>query len=324
MEGRQRVRNWRSLQLFAGCAFVPAAIFFLSKVLLAGIQDCNIPFASLPTRETVDLALGAAGRFVWFAAVLVTFSVGVYAMFLFIARIRLRPRAQWIEAGVLFLLVFTPVVLVLNVFGFPKNYECIGEQLFINSLLDIPLAEWLDFLPSLLALVDGVEGVVAAAAGLIVLGAAAIVHHEVDERDSIGKLHEKFETLRSYLYLGALLMVTGLMALRGFFFVPKPYLADHEVAAYEAMVDALLVYQGSVYVLMLAAMFGLPYVFLSQRARGLAEGITVLQDGHAARRAWLEQNGLKTKLNDLIAQMVAILSPLLAGPMGGLIDAVIV
>lgn len=317
--------------MVAVCAFAPLLVFAIGKYAFVVLRVCDLGFAYTPMVHGDGLshaniilnAQEAAARYTWLSSVMVMITVCLLCVTYFLIRFQVHKtpeRSVWTwRTAIAALAVFGGLQFI---FMPKKNYVCLADELFTNTIGSIPfMGEPLR--ESLVLITSTTELIAALAAVAISLGAALLLWGRDDgEHEVVDSLAEKFAVLRNYLYLGALLLVTGLMALRYFFFWPQAFISSNMQSAYAEQVNAMLTYQGAVYVLMLAVLFGIPHSILAHRARQLAANSVAGEEGFTAHRQWLEDKKLNAKVSDQLTQMIAILSPLLAGPFGSVLQTV--
>lgn len=124
------------------------------------------------------------------------------------------------------------------------------------------------------------------------------------------QLAKGMKSLNSILYAGTLILVVGIVFEKAllqwaFTFTSRE---EHMVKAAESFSAALLAYDGGFYTLLLAALY-LPAAFLLRR-----QGAELVDHDSKA----LEKYGLNFSFTESLPRMLAILGPLLAGPVGEL------
>jgi hypothetical protein len=147
-------------------------------------------------------------------------------------------------------------------------------------------------------------------AGLLLSLTVCAVLFELRKTRDLKELGKGMMSLNSILYASTLILIVGILfekALLQWVFTVTSR-DEHTIKAAESFSAALLAYDGGFYTLLLAALY-LPAAFVLRR-RG-AE--LVAHDPKA-----LEKYGLNFSFTESLPRMLAILGPLLAGPVGEL------
>jgi hypothetical protein len=150
------------------------------------------------------------------------------------------------------------------------------------------------------------------AALFLCFAATAILwKHDVNRPNDAPDLARRMKLLRYVLYMGAVLLVIGVLRLSttlnwGASFLPPQSEAGKAVAS---VVTGIVSSLGTFYTLLMAGMYLPAALVLRARARELAE----LQPP-ADQQSWLTKHGLTLSYTESLPRIVAILAPLLAGP----------
>ncbi|MEG3617576.1 hypothetical protein V5T82_03820 [Magnetovibrio sp. PR-2] len=336
--------NWKAWGLVLLCVAAPIGVFVIGKGGLVAFSVCDISYqyTCYSGASGAQKAAEAAGRYTWLSSVFIMAAICLLAVVYFV--IRIVSRKSWslfltthaiVLAGVCGLLYAHAVI------GEQKTFQCVSNELFHNTIGSTELMKKLssilyDSPLTLYDLVSYVEYIVIIAGFAISVGVAFLTFEQNDKRKyDLDVIKSNILELRSYLYLGALGLVSGLMSLRNFFYWPQHFVTERpkgEVAEsamraeYLAHVDAVVLYQSMVYVVLLGVMFGIPYVIFIARARAIAreELVKMKQpDTLSAIRGWLDKKEFKISLPEQMGQLVAILSPVLMGSASSILPGIV-
>lgn len=133
-----------------------------------------------------------------------------------------------------------------------------------------------------------------------------------DEQEIRGRIR----MLRYILYVGAVMLVIGVFRLSvmlnwaASFFAPE----GAEAKTVAGLNSSIITLQGSFYTLMLTALYLPAALLLRYRARQLATA-----QPPEEQESWLQKHGLTLSFTDYLPRILAILGPLMAGPIGELL-----
>ena len=119
--------------------------------------------------------------------------------------------------------------------------------------------------------------------------------------------------MKYYLLTASLLLLTGVYFLRTWTALSLAYFApdeSQEAHAFREAGNAIVVFEATFYVLVLAVVFG-PLTFRLLRAGAQMAAIEVPWVSEAERRVWMVKNGLAFSVGDTIRSVIAMLTPLL-------------
>jgi len=133
---------------------------------------------------------------------------------------------------------------------------------------------------------------------------------DVDARD---RLREVNDRIVLQLYLGSALLVTAIISLYGYYSWPLSIVAEPGLSALESLAVIIAVSFGTIYTLVLAFVFGPAILVMNNQALRLARQ-SVGQGTEFDARNWIVENGLRPSGIGQGTQVVAVLGPLLTGP----------
>ena len=147
----------------------------------------------------------------------------------------------------------------------------------------------------------------------IVLFAACTTLAEPERCDDEAEhLRRQIERLRTVLYLGAALLVTGTVQNTAMHEIPVALTADPQAADLGRIARAVCAATGTFWTLLLATVYAPCAVVLRRRAAELARRANPSQ-GVAEQAAWLAKHDLRLSFGQGVQRVIAVLSPLLAG-----------
>jgi len=290
--------------------------------------------------QAFSAAAEAGGRYavygMFFLFVAVCISVTVI-FFLDIDTLFNRPSRRRLYAIVAGLGAIVLIVIVLGpwIWSSPKTYWFAGKSLF-DDLFAQGKIEWCtidgnDFIGTLkiapgtcaqpfsLELVFGwllktANILIAIAAGSAIVGAVSCLGKPPEPARSI--YEDQFGRLNQYLYLGAALMVCGMLLILSWLHWPDFYFGK-ENTAYSTLVNGLTIYYGINYSLIVFAYYAPVALILSQRQAEAAKT-------PSEERAKPTRTPSKTRQDFGVAAIFkvvfALLSPFLTGLLGTLIN----
>ncbi len=156
----------------------------------------------------------------------------------------------------------------------------------------------------------------AASFSLVLASCAVLLPTSGQGLDRLKKLSTRMNDLRAILYTGTLMLVAGVLLMRSLFnwsiaFIPQTA-QDIEVA--DIFNSGILSAEAGFYTLILAAVY-LPAAFILQER---AHSITVGSNEEAEKDRILTGASLTFSFTESLPRILAILAPLLAGPVGEL------
>ena len=190
----------------------------------------------------------------------------------------------------------------------------IGDSLEHNPLT-LPPVE-----PTLLGYFDlaGIEdgrfllhffmGLIFSASVLMAIAAAAVVA-EVDGPDPEA-LRRQRDRLKLVLYVGALVLVAGVIQVRTMHHLPALFLREHG-ESFVAANQALAMVTGTLWTLLLLGIYYPAARVLHMRILGLAQ--TKAEKEKKDVHTWLEEHGLHVKPLQLMLNLAAVLGPFITG-----------
>ena len=238
----------------------------------------------------------------------------------------------------MFLLCFLSVVVLLSASWagpLPRSIDILDFALFkqavqVGTGLDRNLS-W--NLPWSLAVVEGVidaTNVVAlvAVSALITAGISCLARFEKLRPEENWKYHS--DRLKTYVYLGAFLLVLGVLYMEACASYPAFMLDEASKKDYMDLVHAVTAYSGVEYSLVLSA-FALPAsLILSRRADTIAAALAAARrdgaDGDGAGLAYSEisgvreERGLTISTKDTLRTLAALVAPLLTGSVASFVS----
>ncbi len=183
-----------------------------------------------------------------------------------------------------------------------------------------------DDLAAVAALVQGLNilGVVAPAFALMA-GCATLSRGLADTgtgqaKSDLTRLQSRMRRLKRLLNLGSAVLVIGILHMIVWIRWPAALVSDHAVAQeILGLSTALGVYWGATYTLLIVA-FYVPASFVISRRAERAIARCPEQAGGLDARAWMKSVGLSVTPTQQLPQIAAMMAPLLAGPVGGLLN----
>lgn len=131
------------------------------------------------------------------------------------------------------------------------------------------------------------------------------------------ELGQRIRMLRYILYVGAVMLIIGVFRLSVMlnwgtsFFIPDSA-AGKTVATLTSSIVTML---GTYYTLIIAAIYLPPALILRYRARQLASA-----QAPEEQEGWLDKRGFTLSFTDYLPRILAILGPLIVGPIGDLLN----
>lgn len=134
------------------------------------------------------------------------------------------------------------------------------------------------------------------------------------------RIKRSIQTLQYALYLGAVVFVAAVVEFHAFQHWLLTGVAETSLERATAAANMGVAVNGGIYALLLGAVFLPAYFLLHQRARRLAQQ-AVPNSTPREQDKWIEEEGLSPSLHRHLGNILALLSPLLAGsPLSGLLS----
>ncbi len=125
-------------------------------------------------------------------------------------------------------------------------------------------------------------------------------------------LKKQIGYLNTGLFVGATMLVAGVVHSNALHQLPGVLLDQEAAENWDQMLQGLSASTGAIWTFLLLGIFGPSFYILRERARSLA-----LASGEETTPQsideWLAEKGLKIQLPQILAQVIALLSPLIAG-----------
>lgn len=198
----------------------------------------------------------------------------------------------------------------------------IALVLFLLPELHMPLL--LRLLPTTLekdisnitSVIDGTNSFGFAAAFLLTLATAAVLWEVARPRNSLDDLARAMKQLRVVLYVGTVMLVIGMLFERCLFQWSLAFLSREEQPQKiaQSFFAGIVAVDGGFYTMLLAAVY-LPAALI---VRARTEQLAALPAEESDRAKTLKEHGLDFSFSEALPRLLAILAPLLAGPIGEL------
>jgi hypothetical protein len=159
----------------------------------------------------------------------------------------------------------------------------------------------------------------AAAVSLLFATCATLLPSEETYPEGMKQLSKRMKYLRFILYSGTLLLVVTILLKKAIFQWSLAYTSQEEGVAEigRNFVSVLLSMDGAFYTLILAAIYIPAALVLQRRARLLAD----LSVDETEKEMKLKEYGLTFSFAESVPRIIAILGPLLIGPVGELLNS---
>jgi hypothetical protein len=264
-------------------------------------------------RDRKSAGLKYGGRMTWsFLAVanvlIYVASVAVVLMVLY--RLFSRRRATCLAV-----LVFSASILVVIVMYCNRDlhmalFEPLFQQTIVNDV------------PRIVEITNRLNSLGNGAAFLLILTSCAILlrDYRSSAPNGLTDLSTSMKSLRFILYVGTCLLVAAVLLKKSLYQWSLAFASRDEQLAKvgEAFLSSFLSVEGGFYTLMLAAMY-LPAAYvLYKRAWTLKN----LPEEETKKEEMLKEHGMTFSLTESLPRILAILGPLLAGPIGDLLKGV--
>ncbi len=147
---------------------------------------------------------------------------------------------------------------------------------------------------------------------LLVLGASATLAFPASGRQGVEHLRGQTQRLRRMLYAGAAVLVTAVIQTGAMHQLPMPLVAEDQGEIVRQISQGLSAAMGTVWSLVLLAIYLPAAKVLRDRALELARRATG-EPLRPKQEAWLKEHGMETSLGQQLARVSAVLSPFLTG-----------
>jgi hypothetical protein len=314
------------------------ALVLCGSTLAAGCQAINITQLLKDNNLCCFNTAGAVkatviqGRFLWLFTVglnilacVGTVMIGVYIVWNVIAG-RSR-RYQQAFAGSMILLTLLAFVLFLsrepNINSLVRCSADYTNNRLVNQFLACTATIEL---PSVIAVSNWIIALSYTSAFLLVLLSSAILWPVEKERQtSEAEISKRTKLLRVLLYTGMVQLVTSTLRLSTTFhwatsFLPlddKNPASGPLIKAVVGLATTLTYIEAATYTLILVAVYLPAILILRSRACKLITSDEF--QAEPAREKWLQERGLALSISVYIPRLVALLAPLLAGPMSDMV-----
>lgn len=168
-----------------------------------------------------------------------------------------------------------------------------------------------------------VNGLALLAAVLIVLASTALLVGSDREAEDAGRLRARLRSLRLALYLGAAILVAGVLHAVAVHQLPLPLLEQDAASVLDRAGKSVSAAMGLLWTLLLLGIYAPAALILRQDALRLAQAATAT-DSESSRSEWLSKNHLAVPLWQQLTSLLAILAPLLAGGPGATLIEILV
>lgn len=170
---------------------------------------------------------------------------------------------------------------------------------------------------NIVQIANSVNSIGLAAAFSLVLASCAVLLPTTQKGIvALKQLSTKMTYMRAVLYVGTLMLVSGVLLMTGLFSWSKTFISQTEanLEIVDTFTSGVLNTSGALYTLILAAVY-LPAAFiLRERARSL----TVKDEDAAEKERLLQDSNLTFSFRESLPRVAAIIAPMLAGPVGEL------
>lgn len=133
---------------------------------------------------------------------------------------------------------------------------------------------------------------------------------DADARDRLGVMSDQ---ITHQLYLGSALLITAIISLYGYYSWPVTIVTAPDQPALRSLAVIIAISFGTVYTLVLAFVFGPAMLVINDQALRLARK-SLGRGSECDARNWVVENGLRPSGIGQGTQVVAVLGPLLTGP----------
>lgn len=150
------------------------------------------------------------------------------------------------------------------------------------------------------------------AAALLVVAASATLAFPASGKQGVEHLRDQTLRLRRVLYAGAAVLVTAVIQTGAMHRLPLPLVAPENGEIVQQISQGLSATMGTLWSLVLLAIYLPAAKILRDRALELARHATGVRL-RSKQEAWLEEQGMETSLRQQVAHVTAVLSPFLTG-----------
>lgn len=317
----------------------PLAITVIGFSLFQHLNNANIPIA-LPASWAPDYVPREAAARYWVGTTFIILLAACLGTACYCAYGIKRYVSATGDVGVLFVTVVlaAAVALVVTGGGDPL-YLDLGKGVFAATLFgyfaQVHLSQSL--LPNIIIVSNlaaiGAATLVAVAVSILVPapppeGASGAPPAKTRIDAAADALAAQNAELKYLLFCAAAVLLLGLALMKAWGEWPLAFFdrSSAEAAAFRGLVSAVIGFQATLFVLILAAIFVPAWLRLHKAARALGE-LELLRirqagsGGIAMRERWLGEKGLVPSLGELCQRVFAIVSPYLAAPLLSLIES---
>lgn len=314
---------------FFGFASFPLIIVLGLSELFDWLIPCG-PFEFEPAQlEEPVMSAVIKAEYIWGTSVVVLMTVCSWVI-VYCARVILRSDPPNFAIQLLLVTILLSVVAASSLLWPPLDFDnCISRQVFESTLKSLDSGKSgvtaLEVLVSVL-ISSQVFGVVT----VLFVAIASCSVLTVTRRDvdlTWQDLERRTSHLRGVLYAGAFGLVALLVQLQAFFAIPESVLAigsdadpNPEIEVLKDLADGLKVFWGSALTLVLVAVFVPPAAVLHVRSLSLAR-----ESNPDAKPSeiddWMRDRGLMEPWTTQLAKALAMLSPLLSGPLASVVGS---
>lgn len=214
------------------------------------------------------------------------------------------------------------MILVAGICGAAGSYLYNHPELYMrifDPLLKITISADLAAARTLMMIANSFGFAVAL---LLTLASCAVLYsrHTGSYPDGLRQIAAQTKHLRLVLYVGTVMLVTGVLLMRSVYQWVLAFLwRDAQVVKVaDRFLSELLSIEGAYFTFILAAVY-LPAAFILQRR---ADSLAELPELETEKEQVLKDYGLGVSLTQSLPRVLAILGPLLAGPVGELFSRV--
>lgn len=329
--------------LFLGFAAYPAIVAAGTSTLFNALVPCGC-FSFVPDSHS-EQVLGAVikAEYIWGTSAVLLLTVCSWAIF-YCGRVIWQCEPVDLCRRLVWLATFLSVLAAFYFLVPPYDLKnCISDAIFEGLLAGLKSGEngvaSLDVILRVLAFCQaiGVATVIfAATAACTVLmvpqGDSAEAEQAAKESQSdtnppasttltASDLEDRQQRLKGVLYVGAFALVTVFLFMQAFLEVPQALLPadtdakpNPEVAVVKDLAEGLMVFWGSTLTLVLIAIFVPPSAILRIRSLDLAKATNPPGSTRVTLDTWMKARGLSAAWYTQLAKVLAMLSPLLSGP----------
>lgn len=294
----------------------PAAIFGGGMGIFGYMTDLNVEIAADAVAVATNTGIAFPGRILLLTSVVLLAFTSIGTCAVCIPNIlQLHRRSRFL----IFLIAGSSalVISIILLAYLPDNrpYVRLSGSLFPNTLGKIPfngsegslLARfdpWLDAM-NILVLITAL----AVISGTVTC--LAKIDGQVD--DKIAHLRQRMQWLRVYVGMGAVVLVLGMLSMVAWMYWPMPFVNSTDKELYREIVFTNTLYQGMMYMCVLASIYIIPAAVLRSRALKLAHDHEP-EKPPSELRQWRLEHGLTLRLSEQISNAAVVLAPLIFGP----------